>query len=198
MKTPIFLGSHIHKSIFPYLYLNIFSSTLGKTIYVKNGIEFSPLAFDTDIECKILEIKFSDDDVKLVCVVYRPETMRLTQFFPKFEHVLHFINSFIHESIIFGDFNIDTLKTDCDHENYVSLLNAYDFQLKNFEPTRVTPKSRTCIDHMISQNDILTETVKTTISDHYSVLAKFPKTGRHEKTREQQSVRNLKTKGMEL
>ena len=160
---------------------------------MKNGIEFSPIAFDADIECKILKIKFSDDDVKLVCVVYRPETMRLTQFFPKFEHVLHFINSFNHESIIFGDFNIDTLKTDCDLENYVSLLNAYDFQLRNFEPTRVTPKSRTCIDHMISQNDILTETVKTTISDHYSVLAKFPKTGRREKNREQQSVRNLKT-----
>ena len=51
-------------------------------IYVKNGIEFSPIAFDTDIECKILEIKISDDDVKLVCVVYRPETMILNQFFP--------------------------------------------------------------------------------------------------------------------
>ena len=46
---------------------------------------------------------------------------------------------------------------------------------------------------MISQNDILTETIKTTFSDHYSVLAKFPKTGRREKTREQHFVRNLKT-----
>ena len=119
--------------------------------------------------------------------------MRLTKFFPKFEHVLHFINSFNHESIIFGEFKIVTLKTDCDHENYVSLLNAYDFQLRNFEPTRVKSKSKTCIDHMISQNDILTETIKTTISDHYSVLAKFPKTGRREKTREQHFVRNLKT-----
>ena len=165
----------------------------GVAIYVKNGIEFRPIAFDSDIECKILEIKFSDDDVKLVCVVYRPWTMRLTQFFPKFEHVLHFINSFNHESIIFGDFNIDTLKTDCDHENYVSLLNAYDFQHRNVEPTRVTPKSKPCIDHMISQNDILTETIKTTISDQHSVLAKFPKSGRREKTREQHLMRNLKT-----
>ena len=106
---------------------------------------------------------------------------------------MQFINFFNHDSIIFGDLNIDTLKTDCDHENCVSLLSAYDFQLRNFEPTRVTSKSKTCIDHMISPNDILTETNKTTISDHYSVLAKCPETGRLDKTKEKHFVRNLKT-----
>ena len=163
--------------------LNVKRRSGGVAIYVKNGIGYRHVSFAIDIECKLLEIQFNVDDVKLVCVVYRPETMRLTQFFPKFEEVLHFINSFNHDSILFGDFNIDTLKTDRDHENYVSLLSTYDFQLRNFEPTRVTPKSKTCIDHMISPNDILTDTIKTTISDHYSFLAKFPKTERHEKTR---------------
>ena len=103
------------------------------------------------------------------------------------------MNSFSHDSIIFGDLNFDTLKTDRDHEIYVSLLGAYDFQLRNFEPTRVTSKSETSFDHMISPNDILTEPIKTTISHHYSVLAKFTKTGRHEGTKEKHFVRNLKT-----
>ena len=64
---------------------------------------------------------------------------------------------------------------------------------RNFEPTRVTPKSKACIDHMISQNDILTETIETTINDHYSVLASFSKSGRHKKTSEKHFLTNLKT-----
>ena len=66
------------------------------------------------------------------------------------------------------------------------MLKAYDFQLRNFQPTRVTPESKTCIDHMILQKDLLTETIETTISDHYSVLASVPK------TREEHFFGNLK------
>ena len=62
------------------------------------------------------------------------------------------------------------------------MLSAYDSQLRNFEPTGITSKTKPCIDHMMSQNDMLTKTIKTSISGHYSVLAKFPETGRQKKT----------------
>ena len=53
--------------------------------------------------------------------------------------------------------------------------------------------SKICIDHMISQNDSLTETIKTTISDHYTVLAILPNTDENKETSDNQFVRNMKT-----
>ena len=41
-------------------------------------------------------------------------------------------------------------------------------------PTRVTPKTKTCLDHFKPINHFSTETLKTTISDDYSVLLKIP------------------------
>ena len=83
------------------------------------------------------------------------------------------MNSRSNETVIFGDFNIDTLKDDIDRKNYETLLAAYAFELRNFEPTRVTTKSKSCIDHFITQNEIVTQTLTTTISDHYTVLEKY-------------------------
>ena len=71
--------------------------------------------------------------------------------------------------MLFGDFNINTLKDDLDEKKYVALLEAYDFEIQNNIPTRVTPTSKSCIDHMITQNVVCTETLPTTISDHSTV-----------------------------
>ena len=90
-------------------------------------------------------------------------------------------------------FSIDTLKTDCDHKNYVLLLSAFDFQQRKLKPTRATPKSKTCTGPMILHNEILTETIESTLSDHYSGLAKLPKIGRQKKTGLKHFVRTLKT-----
>ena len=51
---------------------------------------------------------------------------------------------------------------------------ALDFKRQNFEPTRVTPTSATCLDHIVTSYQINTETIKTTISDHYTVLGAIP------------------------
>ena len=54
------------------------------------------------------------------------------------------------------------------------MLTAYNFQIRNFEPTRVTSKTKTCLDHFISSNYFSTKTLKTTISDYCSVLLEIP------------------------
>ena len=75
------------------------------------------------------------------------------------------------EILIFGDFNIDTLKDEKAQRDYKNLLSAYNLVIRNFEPTRVTPTSKTCIDHFITTNAIETETLQTTRSDHFTVSA---------------------------
>ena len=106
--------------------------------------------------------------------MYRNEKFRLPQFFPEFEELLHNLKAFRKETILFGDFNIDTLKDSTDKKNYESMLTAFNFQIRTFEPTRVTPKTKTCLDHFISSNYFSTKTLKKTISDHYSVLLEIP------------------------
>ena len=72
--------------------------------------------------------------------------------------------------IFFCDgFNTDTIK-DSKKTDFDKLLTAYDFQRKNSEPTRVTPTSATCLDHILTRYQTNTETNKTRISDHYTVL----------------------------
>ena len=73
--------------------------------------------------------------------------------------------------MIFGDFNIDTLKESAEKKQYENLLAAYDFEIQNTLPTRVTPYSRSCLDHMITSSFLKTNTIPTTISDHYTVTA---------------------------
>ena len=79
------------------------------------------------------------------------------------------------ETLLFADFNIVTLKDDLDRKKYVALLEAYDFEIQNKLPTTVTPTSKSCIDHVITQNVVRTQTLSTTISDHFTVLLHFTK-----------------------
>ena len=49
-------------------------------------------------------------------------------------------------------------------------MTVYDFGIQNFEPTRVTPQSKTGLAHKVSRELIETTTLRTTISDQYTVL----------------------------
>ena len=46
--------------------------------------------------------------------------------------------------------------------------------VQNPEPTRVTPTSNTYLDHFMSSSPTDTITLKTTVSDHYTILVKIP------------------------
>ena len=76
------------------------------------------------------------------------------------------------DTVLFGDFNIDCLKNSLDRTNYENILSAYNYKRQNSEPTRVTATSST--DHLITSYQVERKTIKSTISDHYSVLAEIP------------------------
>ena len=146
----------------------------GVAFYVKDGYHYKPIDFNTEIECSIIEIRLDDNNIKNACVIYRPDTFRVNNFLDHFEKLLHFLNSLRSETVIFGDFNIDTLVDDTDSRKYTNLLKAFGFEIQNSLPTRITIHSKSCIDHIITQrNNIQTNTIKTTISDHFTVMADF-------------------------
>ena len=95
----------------------------------------------------------------------------MNKFLDHFEKLLHFLSSLRSETVIFGDFNIDTLIDDTESRKYINLLKAFGFEIQNNLPTRITINSKSCIDHIITQKNIQTDTIKATISDHFTVMA---------------------------
>ena len=67
----------------------------------------------------------------------------------------------------------DTLKDNQDWTNYENLLTVLDIKVHNFEPTGATIESESWIHHIMSNNQLQTETVPTIISDRYTIIAKF-------------------------
>ena len=53
------------------------------------------------------------------------------------------------ETIICGDFNIDI--SDAYHQQYKNLINSFNYEMQNAEPTRVTKFTSKCIDHILSK-----------------------------------------------
>ena len=53
------------------------------------------------------------------------------------------------ETIICGDFNIDI--SDTYHQQYKNLINSFNFEMQNAEPTRTTKFKSKCIDHILSK-----------------------------------------------
>ena len=90
------------------------------------------------------------------------------------ENLLEFLRSLSNDTIICGDFNIDTIANSKDKYDYETLLLAFDFSCQNCEPTRVTATSATCLVHVITRYQVKTETIQTTMSDHFTVLGRIP------------------------
>ena len=65
----------------------------GVAFYVKNGIDYELVNYDSDIECSIIKLKYNQTDIKVICVIYRPETHRLTQFCNDFEEPPFFLQT---------------------------------------------------------------------------------------------------------
>ena len=84
-----------------------------------------------------------------------------------------FLRNLKHDTILRGDFNIDTIKDSKENLDFENLLLAYDFKRQKSDPSRVTPTSATCIDHISISYQMNTETIKKTISDHYTVWEQY-------------------------
>ena len=52
-------------------------------------------------------------------------------------------------------------------------MASLDFEIQDKLPMRITPTSKSCIDHKITQDVVCTETLPTTISDQFTVLLHF-------------------------
>ena len=102
--------------------------------------------------------------------------MIFRQFLLQFENVLLDLSSEKNtdHSMIVGQMNFYTLSTACKCHNigeYQLLLSSFGYSISNREATSQTRASSTCIDHFISRVHLNVTTLKTSLSDHYALVA---------------------------
>lgn len=132
----------------PYPNCNNSYSSGGVVVYIKK-----------DYECEVVKISLiSADILKISCQICR-EKFTILCVYRLHENNLN-KNVFIEQLntllkdvktahlLVVGDINIDILKSNTDSDNYLVLMSSFGLEPLIMEPTRITDKSQTCIDHI--------------------------------------------------
>ena len=109
--------------------------------------------------------------------IYRHPTQNYKVFTDHLSKTLHLLNEKKLNYVIVGDVNIDSSKYNIASNvtDYINCLNSFSCNQFINKPTRVTPNSVSCIDHVYSNlcsESIANFVILSDISDHYSVLSK--------------------------
>lgn len=129
-----------------------------------------------DIESIFIEITLSRSDKKIIIgCVYRPPDADIAHFNDSMTHTLELINKEGKMAYILGDYNIDLLKCVTNSLTLDFLNNLYSnyFFPIITEPTRVTDKSATLIDNILTNSGdkvFSSGTLCVDISDHFPVF----------------------------
>ena len=116
------------------------------------------------------------------CVIYRPHSQKNPLVFCKSSKTYsRFYSEWEMTLFCAMTSTLTQLKnqtTNCFIRNYFLHLNwngkTFEGKNRQKEPTRVTTTPATCLDHIVTSYQINTETIKRTISDHYTVLGAIP------------------------
>ena len=102
----------------------------GVAFYVREGIECQVFRFHSGIECLITGANFGKNRSWNFCVMYRPHSQKISHFLQAFENLLEILRNLKNDTILCGDFIIDTFKISEDNFDDEKLLLALDFKKK--------------------------------------------------------------------
>ena len=123
----------------------------------------------------MLTLNFGKKLTLNICSLYRQPSMNFRQFLSQFENLLLDMNSKnTDHCMIVGDMNIDTLgiARNCHNiDEYQLLVSSFGYSISNREATRQTHASSTCIDHFLTKVHLNVTTLKTSLSNHYALVA---------------------------
>ena len=154
------------------------SSWGGCGFYLKSKYSYSMVDKINTLKLIILEVlavkvSMINSNVTIV-TVYRPPDARICDSMEDIEKIMSQIDD---ERVIFsGDFNIDVLKYNSTSVKYLDKILSHNLhQIVNC-PTRITHKTRSCIDNIITNiNKAKSMVCHHQISDHQIVLCLFDK-----------------------
>ena len=135
--------------------------------------------FDHDIETLSIEIENKKSNNIVISGIYRPPRGNINNFKGHLKKTMSKRSLSNKHVILTGDLNINSL----DYSSNEHVKDFFDTCFQNSfvpiinRPTRVTRKSATCIDHILTNSLIDTEIesgiFKSEISDHFSIFCKI-------------------------
>ena len=151
---------------------------------MRNGISFTNRNdleyFDSEMETTLIEIDstvFGTKSTIVVAVIYRMPDSSVDVFNERICDIMNVITKEKKICYLVGDLNIDLLKHE-EHRptsDFVDILYANNMFPLIVKPTRVTDKSVTLIDHIMTNNfDVFSRhkqgILMSSISDHYAIF----------------------------
>ena len=158
----------------------------GALIYVKNDIIYKvrndlKIYQSEKLESVFIEIIKSNNRNIIVGCVYRHPSMEVNEFNSLFLNTLseNLLSEKNKEIVLLGDFNIDLLKYEKDHNTADFLDQMYSASLVPHitSPTRITSHSRTLIDNIFSMDiseNAVSGNIAMSISDHLAQFLSLP------------------------
>lgn len=116
----------------------------------------------------------------IIISIYRTPGIQITaNFLYRFKLFLQKIEkeNKLKKVLIASDFNINILNNDSSSENFKNIVNQYGYKFCNWEPTRITVSSSSCIDNiLISSNYGLHNSLNQdlSLSDHNALFITVP------------------------
>jgi hypothetical protein len=161
----------------PELKIRVDKKGGGLAIWVKDTIRYELLENINKLKLKTVEhlaIEIEIGSKKIVIInVYRPPNAKVENSMIDLETLFKAAAELNKPILATGDFNINLLNDCSITRQYISLLEKYQLHQIVKEPTRITSKSETLIDHTIISPKIVAYAGVTEhrISDHQIVLS---------------------------
>lgn len=143
----------------------------GVALFIRSSIPYNVLS-DMTINSNVIESAFvSLSSGTVVGVIYRPPSSSIPLFIDAMEGILNDVSNKHKGPVIkSGDFNIDA--SGSLHNDYLLLLESFNFKNLILQPTRVTATTSTCIDHILSNCDnVFAGVYDVNIADHSPIFA---------------------------
>lgn len=156
---------------------------VSKDLYpnTKELSSFVCMASKYDFEVSAAEIILRNEILLLICIYRVPNRDNLEIFLNKLEallsNVLKYKTNKTKKIILGGDFNIDILKEDNCSRKYLDLIASYGLTANIKVATRITTKTKTCIDNIFTNFKVKNANVEDPgLSDHTAQSITIPTT----------------------
>ena len=161
----------------------------GVGIYIHTSFTtYKEMPEISNLKCKVIEVVAVEVTLEhssfIVATAYRPPGTSIPNSLRDLESILNKLSMTGKKFILNGDFNIDISKPSSLKDQYLDILQTFQcFQWVNV-PTRITSKSATNIDHIISNFiGIKVETTSQPVADHLGVVAAWKYNNKHDRAK---------------
>ena len=147
----------------------------GVALHVKNSLKILKVHDLSNLELRCIEtvaVTVQSNMRSFIFVsVYRAPNKKIITTLEEIESIFEYFSTFSHPVYIQGDTNINFQNNDKMTKRYKELLETFALNQLVCIPTRVTAKSKSILDHVISNNKIDAKVIvlEDNISDHQPI-----------------------------